>query len=530
MNPLIRLTLTLAISTLVAGPVSATQSTAKKLLDLSATKVDPQLSPKSEQVSVSRGEGADSSGIVVTIQPGRDAYPGVILKPGSAVPWDLSAFGHVESRVSNLGTAPMTVVLQVDNAGDWRNAPWNAEPVSLKPGATATVSVIFGHSYGHRPGYALKPSEISRILLFAGKSEAVQRFRIDSITAAGPAGEKPVIDPNSIRTWPKAGVIVGAGVALNPPKQVEVKGGVQVMADGSGLKIQFTAGKGEESAFLKPAIGRWDLGKASEIRVKVKNAGKSSISPAIQLTSEKLNETVAVTATLAPDASQEMIVPFAAATPWKGMPSTGIWKGSLSGEKISSLDVQAGTGTRYASDRTDGIRITATHDGDAMLLIESIVADAPAAPRPPWLGTRPPVDGDWVKTFEDEFTESAVDLSKWNNEGPNYWDKLSHWSKNNVILDGQVVHLRYEKKTGYHNDDPKQKQTDYACGYLDTFGKWTQRYGYFEARMKLPTAPGLWPAFWMMPDRGQSTPMRPAARRTAAPPPTAGWSSTSWST
>ncbi|MDQ2732117.1 MAG: glycoside hydrolase family 16 protein, partial [Armatimonadota bacterium] len=33
-------------------------------------------------------------------------------------------------------------------------------------------------------------------------------------------------------------------------------------------------------------------------------------------------------------------------------------------------------------------------------------------------------------------------------------------------------------------------------------GKWVQRYGYFEARMKLPAVPGLWPAFWMMPDRG----------------------------
>ena len=29
-----------------------------------------------------------------------------------------------------------------------------------------------------------------------------------------------------------------------------------------------------------------------------------------------------------------------------------------------------------------------------------------------------------------------------------------------------------------------------------------QRYGYFEARVKLPRVPGLWPTFWMMPDRG----------------------------
>ena len=100
--------------------------------------------------------------------------------------------------------------------------------------------------------------------------------------------------------------------------------------------------------------------------------------------------------------------------------------------------------------------------------------------------------------------------SKWNIYGPNYWDRASHWTKDNLILGGGVVTLRFEKKRGYHNDDPEAtpknltglKQSDYACGYLDTYGKWVQRYGYFEARVKLPRAPGLWPTFWMMPDRG----------------------------
>ncbi|MEJ0000411.1 MAG: glycoside hydrolase family 16 protein [Verrucomicrobiota bacterium] len=43
---------------------------------------------------------------------------------------------------------------------------------------------------------------------------------------------------------------------------------------------------------------------------------------------------------------------------------------------------------------------------------------------------------------------------------------------------------------------------DIATGYADTFGKWSQRYGYFEGRMKLPTAPNMFLSLWMMPDRG----------------------------
>jgi beta-glucanase (GH16 family) len=121
---------------------------------------------------------------------------------------------------------------------------------------------------------------------------------------------------------------------------------------------------------------------------------------------------------------------------------------------------------------------------------------------PDWLGTRPPVEGDWVKTLDDEFNGNALDFTIWNDYGPNFWDKVSHWSRANTVVGGGVVRLRYEKKTGRHNDEPSGTESPYTSGFLETYGKWVQRYGYFEARMKLPTAPGLWPAFWTMPDRG----------------------------
>ena len=161
------------------------------------------------------------------------------------------------------------------------------------------------------------------------------------------------------------------------------------------------------------------------------------------------------------------------------------------------------TGSKFISSGVSAVSLgLAKTDGEAELRIESITADAGVADLPDWVGQRPPVEGSWSKTFDESFDGSALDESKWRNTGPNYWDKKSHWSKDNAILANGLMTLRYEKKTGFQNDDPKEKQTDLQSGYLDTYGKWTQKYGYFEARMKLPTAQGVWPAFWIMPDRG----------------------------
>jgi beta-glucanase (GH16 family) len=43
---------------------------------------------------------------------------------------------------------------------------------------------------------------------------------------------------------------------------------------------------------------------------------------------------------------------------------------------------------------------------------------------------------------------------------------------------------------------------DYRSGTIQTYNKWTKTYGYFEARIKMPSGKGTWPAFWLMPDRG----------------------------
>ena len=111
------------------GPLFAEEAP-KPLLDLKAGGKG-RLSPSSPQVTVARSKNAP--GVVVTIQPGNEGYPGVSLPPEAGV-WDLSKFGHVEARVVNTGEKPLALALRVDNAGDWQDSPYNTENVFLDPG------------------------------------------------------------------------------------------------------------------------------------------------------------------------------------------------------------------------------------------------------------------------------------------------------------------------------------------------------------------------------------------------------------
>lgn len=134
------------------------------------------------------GQGAKRA-LQVTCAAGAPGYPGIaIAAPGDA--WDLSKLGHVEVRVRNAGQQAIDLALRVDNAGDWKQSPWNSEHVGIKPGETREVRVRFGYSFG-QPGYALDPKRVPQVLVFVGSSSAEQVFVIESLAAGGKPGEKP---------------------------------------------------------------------------------------------------------------------------------------------------------------------------------------------------------------------------------------------------------------------------------------------------------------------------------------------------
>ena len=468
------------------------------LIDFSATGIDSRLKAGCDQVTYK----ATDEGLVVNIAAGNNGYPGLSIQPKETA-WDLSKSGHVEAKITNTGDSTVNVSLRVDNAGHWKTNPWNCESKSIKSGKTEVVKVIFGYQYGMKPGFKLDSSKVVNILIFSTKAKDAKQFRIDSIVATGAAGEKPPVKPANVRFKPINGYLLGgANIKLDVKKQVFASEGVTaepvIIAGQQKLIINYPNDNSKQKFTIKPIMGAWDLGLTTEIVVKLTNKGKTTVTPSVQAVSDQRDGTTIVKAgPLKSGASCDITVSYEPEKSWEG-PHHDILKAHVK-------DKVAGTGTDFSSQKTHKIVIIAKHDGEASLLVDYIKAVASAAKTPSWLGQRPPVEGDWTLTFDEQFKGDSVNLAKWDYYGPNWWGnkKLTHWSKDNVIVKDGIAKMHFEKKTGWHNDDPNTKhESPYAGGFLHTYGKWTQTYGYFEARMKLPVGQGLWPAFWLMPDRG----------------------------
>ena len=109
----------------------------------------------------------------------------------------------------------------------------------------------------------------------------------------------------------------------------------------------------------------------------------------------------------------------------------------------------------------------------------------------------------WELVWSDEFNGpdgSPVDSSKWVSEsGGNGWgnDELEYYTTRpeNAFQQGGnlVIKVLQEKYTGADG-----VTWDYTSARVKTLGKFTQTYGRFEARIKIPRGQGIWPAFWMM--------------------------------
>lgn len=102
--------------------------------------------------------------------------------------------------------------------------------------------------------------------------------------------------------------------------------------------------------------------------------------------------------------------------------------------------------------------------------------------------------------WSDEFDGDALDTDTWTYQLGDGCDiGLCNWGNNeqqwyqqdNVsVADGQLKIVCRQEAVG---------GKAYTSGRINTKDKVDRKYGYFEARMKLPPGRGLWPAFWMLP-------------------------------
>lgn len=457
------------LSLLFLQPQMAAEAELRLLPGAEATGAT--LAASSAEVTWTAGE----TGTTIAIAPGKDQHPGIRITP--AQPWDLSAFGYVEARIVNLNSTPTAIFLRVDNAGDWRANPWNGEQATIAAGATGTVRVRFGRSWG-KPGFALDPAAVTGLVVWTGAAKAPSSFRIEAITPGGNPGTDIVAEQR-----PRDGALFGAGAPAVAEDRIGSTRARTTLATGAnGQELRLVLESADGSGVVKAPEGRWDLRDHLAVSVRLRNDGAAAITPRIRVDNrEQPTPWVAADTPLAPGAETELSVSFLTTTPWI---------------------VGAKDNLRFDSDVVTGVRV-GTQNGLGTVTVLAIRAYVPPPEvLPEWLGKRPPVDGPWQATLTEEFDRNWLDTRIWSTMDRNFWDKRSRFSAENVLLGDGTARLRFEHKPGSHNDDGMGAKADYTTGFLTTNERWTQLYGYFESRVKLPTAPGLWPAFWMMPDRG----------------------------
>ncbi|MCW2904793.1 MAG: beta,3-glucanase [Streptosporangiaceae bacterium] len=110
-------------------------------------------------------------------------------------------------------------------------------------------------------------------------------------------------------------------------------------------------------------------------------------------------------------------------------------------------------------------------------------------------------------TFTDDFNGpagAAVDGGKWQYEtGDNVNNHELQWYTSgtaNAALDGQGHLAITAKRENPGGNTCWYGYCQYTSARLSTSGRFTQAYGHFESRMKIPRGQGMWPAFWMLGD------------------------------
>lgn len=112
-----------------------------------------------------------------------------------------------------------------------------------------------------------------------------------------------------------------------------------------------------------------------------------------------------------------------------------------------------------------------------------------------------------VLIWSDEFDAPALDRSKWIAIGPEFWvnsEQQAYIDDPAVIgfmqgvpgAEGGVLMLRPLYKPGI--DPHPERKAPFVSGRIESQGRFEFTYGRAEARIRMPDAVGVWPAFWLL--------------------------------
>jgi beta-glucanase (GH16 family) len=114
----------------------------------------------------------------------------------------------------------------------------------------------------------------------------------------------------------------------------------------------------------------------------------------------------------------------------------------------------------------------------------------------------------WTLAWSDEFdgpNGSAPDSTKWVYDigwGDGGWgnNELEYYTsgRDNSFLQGGSLVIEARTDDLQPSMVCGSSPCNYTSARMKTLGTFSQQYGRFEARIKIPTGSGMWPAFWMM--------------------------------
>jgi len=145
-------------------------------------------------------------------------------------------------------------------------------------------------------------------------------------------------------------------------------------------------------------------------------------------------------------------------------------------------------------DYTPSVPVTTAHQPPP--ISSSAPGSSSASPSPTPAPTGP---SGYHLVWSDDF--NSINTAKWNvrnNTWANNEQSIDTSRPQNVFLANGALTIRAIQQSYTAYGTTRQ----YTSGYLDTIGKESWQYGRIEMRAKLPTAQGLWPAFWLRNDVG----------------------------